>query len=141
MLNRLVARYPNRIVLALNSRSQLCGNPFDDIQGLEAALEFLATTFWDARLGDLSGIDLDAGLRRDAPGFSYTPHQSKRTMGVHPDDYYAHWEGRKYELKAHLGKGKSHDPRHCVRIAFAVDRERDRIVIGYFGQHQRTRAS
>ena len=141
VVNRVVERYPTRLILALNNSSRLSASTFEDLEGLQCALEFLATTFLDSRLGSNSIVDLDSELRKVAPGFFYNPHQSKRTMGRHPEDYLTHWEGRPYELTAHLGKGTSHDPRRCVRIGFAVDRERTCVVIGYLGRHQRTKLS
>ena len=38
----------------------------------------------------------------------------------------------------HLGKGASFDPKSTIRIGFAWDDERRRVVVGYVGRHQRT---
>jgi len=141
VVRSVVASHPERLVLALNSRSQLRGYPFEDLEALGSALTFLATTYWEARFAGRSCPDLKGELQRTATGFSYQPHQSDGTTGRYPEDYVTTWEGREYPLTRHVGKGTARDRRRCVRIAFAVDDEREVIVLGYFGQHQRTTAT
>lgn len=133
-----VAASSGRLALALNSRSELDRYPFEDEVGLRAAFRWLRTTYWEARLGARSEPDLDGTLRDTAPGFWYRPHQSEATKGRYPEYYEAAWEGRGYDLDAHLGRGASRDPRRSIRVGFAVDEERRAVVIGYIGQHQKT---
>lgn len=33
------------------------------------------------------------------------------------------------------------DARHCIRIAFTWDSDRQRVLLGYLGQHQETSSS
>lgn len=136
-----VARHPDRLVLALNNRSDLSGSLFEDLDALESVMDFLATTYWEARFRDRRLPDPDQALRRVASGFFYRSHQGSSTVGRYSDYYRSSWNGTEYELGIHVGKGTSRDPRHSVRIGLAVDAEREVIVIGYFGQHQKTTSS
>jgi len=141
VVKRVVGEFGNRLVLSPNNRSELNDSPYEDLDGLEAAVRFLATTYWDARFGEHEEPDLDAALRAVAPGFSYRPHQSPSTMGNYAADYETLWEGRRYSLRYHLARGTSRDARRTIRIGFAVDEERQVVVLGFIGQHQRTRQS
>lgn len=133
-------RYPDRLDLALNSRSSLEGNPFEDPEAVRRALACLATTYADARRGTISEPNLDEAFLA-ASGFRYSPHQSSTTMGRFPNHYRTVWRDRTVPLEEHLKKGTSRDPRHTIRIAFFYDEECGRVVIGYIGLHQRNTVS
>lgn len=139
VVNAEVPKHPS-LVLALNSRSELQDNPFEDVESVRKALEFLGTIYADARAGRKSCPDLPGECKR-ACGFEYAPHQSETTMGMYANYYQTTWEGRAYTLSAHLGTGNNKDPRYTLRLAFAWDEQREKIIIGYVGQHQRTRAT
>jgi len=113
---------------------------FEDAESAYDALKWLATTFVDAKRGEERCPNLGLSCRR-ASGFGYSANQSDRTMGEYPDDYYLTWKGERHALQRHLGKGSSKDPRETIRIAFFYDGEGGEVVIGYIGQHQRTRAT
>ncbi|HEX7051392.1 MAG TPA: hypothetical protein VF188_14390 [Longimicrobiales bacterium] len=135
-----LARYGDRITLALNSQAELDDNPFEDAESVRRALQCLATTYHDARTGIAPCPDLDAAFLNDS-GFHYCPHQSPVTMGRYANYYQTQWEGESVPLEEHLRKGTSRDPRRALRIAFHFDARRKRIIVGYIGQHQRTAAS
>lgn len=113
---------------------------FEDAESAYDALKWLATTFVDAKRGEERCPNLDLSCRRNS-GFGYNAHQSDRTMGEYPDDYHLRWNGEGRALKRHLGKGSSKDPRETLRIAFFYDEEQQEAIVGYVGQHQRTRAT
>ena len=136
-----VARnHPEALVFAFNSASTGMDCPFEDAVAVRSALEFLATTYRDARSGRASCPDLDLELRQRC-GFFYRPHQSSVTMGRFSESYTAVHEGRRYELREHIGKGTGRDGRHSIRIAFTYLEDEDRVLIGFLGQHQRTTAT
>lgn len=135
-----LSRYPNRLVLALNSASTMKGSRYEDGEGVRKALRTLATAYYDARMGRRPGGDLRNLFLREA-GFTYMGKQSEVTIGQYSAQYETTWMGKVIQLHEHIGKGTAHDPRHTIRIAFHFDREHEVIVIGYVGQHQRTRAT
>lgn len=139
-VGRVETEFPDEIAFALNGRSEVRGNPFGEPGRLYAALRFLATTYRDARLGLAPCPDLDAECRRQS-GFWYRPHQSDTAVGMFADDYQTLWRGRTLTLRSHLGKGISKDPRYTIRVAFDFDEERKVVVVGFLGQHQRTRST
>ena len=126
------------LAFPLNSRSEVKTNPFEDPAAVYRALRFLATTYRDSRAGRITVADLDVESRQQC-GFRYAPHQSDATIGMFPEYYRATWGGREVLLEHHLAKGQDHDPRHTLRIGFHWEPESEQIVVGYIGQHQRTR--
>jgi hypothetical protein len=62
-------------------------------------------------------------------------------MGMYASDYEVIYEGCKVKLKEHVGFGTSTEPRHTIRIAFFFDETKQKVVVGYIGQHQATRKS
>jgi hypothetical protein len=140
VVERIEAEFKGRIVFALNGRSQVDDNPFEDTEGLYETLRFLGTTYLLARRGQEPCADLGLACR-EAAGFSYEPHQSDITIGMYKDYYTTKWKSKTLKLKNHVGKGSSKDARYCIRVAFEFD-ETDRVVvIGFLGQHQKTGAT
>ena len=139
-VRRIEKEFPTGIAFALNSSSEVRNNPFEEPERLLAALKFLATTYRQAKLGEAECPDLNTECRRQS-GFWYSPHQSDMTVGMYAEDYQATWQGRRLTLHGHLSKGQNKDARHTIRVGFDFDAERGVVVVGYIGQHQRTRAT
>ena len=109
----------------------------------EQVLKFfgwLSETYVPSRRGEARVNDLTKSCLDDT-GFTYVSSQSEKTMGEFPGDYMVTHEGVKYELREHVGKGVSHDGRNTVRIAFDYADKLGKAVVGFIGQHQRTRVS
>lgn len=138
-LQQVAQMFPERLEVHANSSSDE-HTPFEDVESLAKALRFLATTYVDARSGKRSCNDLDAAVRTTS-GFFYKAGQSEITMGQFKNEYEATWNGRKIKLEEHIGKGTGRDPRRSIRLGFYYDRESQKVVIGYVGQHQTTGAS
>ena len=68
----------------------------------------------------------------------YKTSQHETTMTQFREAYTTRVNGRVIWLGEHIGKGNSFDPRRTIRIAFDWDRQLQKVVIGYIGQHQRT---
>ena len=131
-------RFREQITFSLNAKSD-AAIPFDKPQQVYDALEWLATEFYSARCGESSVPDLDFSLKQVC-GWRYTPVQSVTTMGMYREYYETTVNGRKRKLEEHIGTGNGY-PRGTIRVAFFWDAERRRVVIGYIGRHQRTRAT
>jgi hypothetical protein len=139
VVQRIEQEFKDHIVFALNRRSQVDDNPFEDTENLYEALRFLGTTYLQAREGHEPCADLGVACR-EASGFFYEPHQSDITIGMYKDYYMTKWKGKTIKLKSHVGKGSSKDPRYCIRVAFEFDESERVVVVGFLGQHQRTGA-
>jgi hypothetical protein len=124
----------------LEGRIEKTANLFEEPELLYAALKWLATTYRDAKVGVESCSDLDKSCR-EACQFRYAAHQSDITMGMFASDYEVTYRGSKYKLREHIGYGTSTEPRHTVRIGFFFDEKKQKVVIGFIGQHQTTRQS
>ena len=62
-------------------------------------------------------------------------------MGMYKEWYVTKVDGETRRLREHVGKGNSKDARHTIRIGFDWDKERQAVVIGFIGRHQRTTAT
>lgn len=132
--------FPDRLAIALNSKSEK-RNLFQKPQEVFDALAWLATDYHHRRANPGGSPDFDKLLKEACPGWSYKASQTEITREQFEQWYTTSWEGKTYDLSPHLGKGTSHDPQNTIRIAFAWDDERRRVVVGFIGMHQRNRKS
>lgn len=131
--------FEDRLLFALNSKSEK--NPsFEDTTSVWKAFEWLATEYYDSRCNGFDGVDGFDEASREACGLWYKPKQSDTAKGKYPDHYTTKVNGTTYWLDEHIGRG-SGDPRTMIRIAFAWDKDRRIVVVGYIGRHQRTDAT
>lgn len=136
-VEKICSKYADRFVRAFNSKSEHDESSYGDINELVKAMEWLATTYYNAKTGAKSCVDLDRSLRETVPGWSYSPHQSDKSTGQWPEWYQCTWNKKKYDITEHMRHGTGSDPRTTIRVAFAWDREKKKMVLGYIGQHQR----
>lgn len=136
IIDQIERELPNEIAFALNSSSYVNDNPFEDSDGFERALRFLATTYRDAMMGTTHCPDLRTSCVHSS-GFTYMPHQSMTAKGKYPHEYKAVYQGRTVWLDKHLRKGTSKEARYSMRIAFEYIKEEQKVIIGYIGPHQR----
>ena len=132
--------FPNRLVVALNSKSDK-NSPFRKPQEVFDALAWLATVYYQRRVNPGRPAHFDTLLKESCSGWSYKPRQRNTAKGQFEEWYAAAVDGRTYQLDEHIGKGNTFDPQNTIRIAFAWDEERRLVVIGYVGLHQRNRRS
>ena len=128
-------RFPRQLVFRLNSESWVNGNPYEDPQAVTDALEWLATTYVPARLGELDFSGLNESLYR-ACRWKYSNNQHDRSFFQNEGRYRMLVNGKAYYLNETIGRGAGQDPVNTIRIAFYWDRHRERVVIGYIGQHE-----
>ena len=134
------ASFAHRLVIAANSESNIEESQFKWPDKVLNALEWLATTYYDSRSGQLTVTDLDASCREHCDMW-YKASQGETTMIAYPNSYTTVVDGEQIWLEEHIGKGNSFDPRRTIRIAFNWDKTRQQVIVGYIGRHQRTRAS
>lgn len=128
-----------RLVFALNSRSEVDQNAFDDPEDFFKALSWLANEYFDSKMGLRPGKPLRDSIKEVLPDWFYSGGQSDQTMSQFENWYHCQFEGRKWELGEHIGTGTSKDARRTIRIAFTWDKNGKRVIIGFIGQHQRNR--
>ena len=133
--------FPDRLAIALNSKSDNKRSQFQKPQEVFDALAWLATAYHQRRGNPGGSPDFDKLLKESCPGWSYKSSQTEITREQFEEWYTTIWEGRRYDLSPHLGKGISYDPQNTIRIAFDWDDDRKRVVVGYIGMHQRNRKS
>lgn len=133
-------KYADELLFQPNSKSEIEENPFKKPAKVMAALEWLATTYYRSKLGEVSVPDLNWSIKK-ACGWRYTGNQNENTMKQYKPWYTTSLEGKIYWLKTHVGTGSNKDSRYTIRIAFDWDSVRKVVVIGYIGQHQQTSAT
>ena len=127
--------YPNRLIFRLGAESWVDGNPYEDHQSVSDALEWLAATYYSVRQGEFDHTQLNESLYR-ACRWKYSSSQLDRSFFQSEGHYRMLVNGRAYFLNETIGKGVGEDPVNAIRIAFYWDRQRERVVIGYIGQHK-----
>lgn len=133
-------RYPGQLLFQLNAESNADESSFKWPEQVWNALRWLATDYFTSHLGRNPIGDMDEACR-SACGMWYKTSQHENTMTQFRDSYSTWVDGRRIWLGEHIGKGNSFDPRRTIRIAFDWDRQLQKVVIGYIGQHQRTSAA
>ena len=130
--------FPDRLLFRTNSKSVVRENSFEKPKDVWSALEWLATTYHSAKMGELSERpDFDLSIR-EACGWWYKSDQHETTRNKYRDWYTTRVNGDRRWLLEHIGTGASKDARHTIRIAFDWDKDEKMVVVGYIGQHQRT---
>ncbi len=133
-------RYPGQLLFELNADSDAEESVFKWPDQVWNALRWLATDYFTSHLGDHPIPNIDEACRQ-ACGMWYKTGQHETTMTQFRESYTTRVNGRAIWLGEHIGKGNSFDPRRTIRIAFDWDRQLQKVVIGYIGQHQRTAAT
>ncbi len=133
--------FPDRLEIALNSASK-ADNSYKRPAKVFDALQWLATEYYDLRANP-PGADpeYDRRLKESCNGWSFSNRQSDTAKNMFPGDYKARANGKSYTLDAHIGEGTKGNPQNMIRIAFAWDDVIEKVIVGYIGPHQRTKAS
>ena len=134
------ARYGDRLLLHFNNKSDLDYN-YNRPKEIWDALEWLATTYHSRQTGKVRVRDLNESIRNVCSGWKYIPDQSDITFNMYREWYTTIVDGVTHELREHIGRWASRQTNNLIRIAFAWDDESQRVVVGYIGRHQRSRAS
>ncbi len=124
-------QFGDELLISLNSKSST-RSPFQRPQEVFDALAWLATAY---------RRDPEASIGDACPGWFFRRKQSDSTMGMFREWYETRVAGNRYDLTSHVGKGSSFDPKTTIRIGFAWDGENDRVIVGFIGQHQKSRQS
>ena len=133
-------RFDDELIFQLNGKSRVEDNPFKHPKAVWDALQWLATTYYEARMKEISLKNPDLSIRK-ACKWWYKGHQSDITMNKYEDWYTTRVGNKIHWLKKHIGTGSSKDARYTIRVAFDWDKSEERVVIGFIGQHQQTDAT
>ena len=130
--------FPDRLVFALNSKSDR-NSQFQRPKEVFDALAWLATVYHERRTRPGTRPDFDMLLRESCSSWSFKTGQTEVTTEQFDEWYTTTVDAKRYDLGPHLGKGNSRDPKSTIRIAFAWDEDRQQVIVGYIGRHQRNR--
>ena len=133
-------RFDDELLFQLNGKSRVEDNPFKHPKAVWDALQWLATTYYGARMGERSLTNPDVSIRKVCKWW-YKGHQSDITMNKYEDWYTTKVGNKIYWLHKHIGTGSNKDARYTIRVAFDWDKSEERVVIGFIGQHQQTDAT
>ena len=133
-------RYSDQLLFQLNAASDARNSDFTRPDRVWRALRWLATDYFSSHLGQTPIGNMNEACRL-ACDMWYKTSQHETTMTQFPNAYSTRIDGRLIWLREHIGRGTGFDPRYTIRIAFDWDRQLQKVVIGYIGQHQRTAAT
>lgn len=128
-----------RVQLSNRALKALKEAVYGDIELVGKALEFLASEYYDMKLGIGSKETYDAKLEKlylkDEPAISDV------SAGEQGDEYYIMHNGQRKKFDKHLTKGDGRDPRKCLRIYYFWDNETGMVVVGSLPYHLNIRSS
>ena len=101
-------RFKGQLTFAPNSESEIEGNPFIRPEKVWEALQWLATTYYKSKMGQLRVTNFDQSVK-EACGWWYKGDQGETTMTRYRNSYTTHAHGRTYQLAEHIGKGTNFD--------------------------------
>ncbi|MDR3548233.1 MAG: OmpH family outer membrane protein [Candidatus Pacebacteria bacterium] len=134
-------KFGTAIIFSLNNKSDGNGSLFQPAEEVFHGFKWLAEVYVPSRLGIKRSSNLDLNIREKIPGWGYSAKQSDQTRGRYEEWYECRWEGKKYKIEEHIGCGTNTRPEETIRIAFAWDKDRKKVIIGFIGQHQRNTKS
>ncbi len=133
-------RFKKELTFAPNSASNIESNPYNRPEKVWDALQWLATTYYKSKMGQLRITNFDQSIK-EACGWWYKGDQGETTLSRYKKSYTAIAYGKTYWLAEHIGKGTNFDARYTIRIAFDWDDDLRQVIVGYIGRHQQTDAS
>jgi hypothetical protein len=132
------AKLSSQLAFALNNKSDR-NTPYGWPQEVGSGLQWLATTYRDAKLGIRRCMDLDRSIKEGCEAsWFWKGGQSEITVTSFSNWYECTYQGQRHEVREHIGTGKSKRPEETIRIAFKWLESEEKVLIGYIGQHQRT---
>ena len=138
-VQRAKSMFKNRLTFCLNSKSEVDKCAFEEPEDLLAALAWLANVYYDSKAGIKCGTPLRQSIKESLSDWFYSGGQSEQTIGEFKEWYHCQLNGRKWELGEHIGTGTSKDARQTIRVGFTWDKDGKQVIIGFIGQHQRSR--
>ena len=138
-IDRWAAQNAERIVILPRAISATKDSIYDAPEVLYQALELLASSYTQWRLGIIDRSAFDEQARNI--GVELRRSVSPAAASAHGDQYFVRWAGAKHFLDQHLTKGVSRDPRYCLRIYFFFDEIAGRVVVGSMPNHLDTGAT
>ncbi|MCX6774368.1 MAG: ankyrin repeat domain-containing protein [Candidatus Micrarchaeota archaeon] len=108
---------------------------FEDTRSVYNALEWLATDYIKMEKGNKK--DIEASCLKKC-GMQYRGDQNEKDIKMYYEDYHVTYEGKEYTLGKHLRKGTGSEDRYKIRIGFAYDSEKNKVIVGTIMPHPRT---
>ena len=99
-------------------------------------LSYMAKTLYDLKFNTESSGDIGKKFS-ETTGYEYSKTEgpkTKKDRKLSRLRKITH-DGKDYEIWPHIGKGNDTSGKKCVRIHFAYDNEKRKILIGYVGSH------
>ncbi len=132
---------PDKLLIAFNAASDE-DTPYQRPREVFDALMWLATDYYDLRVNPPGAEpEYDRRLKEACNGWSFSAKQSDTAKNMFPAEYKTTVNGKTYTLDPHIGEGSKGDPQIMIRIGFAWDDDIHKVIVGYIGLHQRTKAS
>ena len=131
--------YHAQIYLHPRAVKALKGAEFEDVKLVYQAVQLLAEFYYNKRIGLVTEDDYQKELLK--LHLKDDKATSLMSAGEQGDEYYVTIGEKKHLLERHLSNGISRDRRHCLRIYYYWDEDRNQVVIGSLPAHLNIRSS
>ncbi|MFK4705624.1 hypothetical protein ABIC83_002463 [Roseateles asaccharophilus] len=129
------AENADRVIVLKRAISAAKKSVYEDEEFVFQALDLLATTYRDVKLGLVDRMAYKTACEKLGVDFGGSIDVQQA------DDYFFNWNGRRRFLDQHLGKGIARDPRYCFRAYFTWDEDEAKVIIGWVPSHLPTRST
>jgi len=106
---------------------------YSDITLLCRAIELLAMSYRDMRKQIIDSNKFNRECQEI--GVEEAASISEVGAGMHKEEYFCHYKGKRTMMDRHLKKGSSRNPQYCLRIYFFWDDDNGIVVIGHLPTH------
>lgn len=134
-LGSWAAANADRVIVLKRALHAAKKSPFEDGEFFFAALDILANTYRDVKLGQVDRMSFKDAC--DRIGLDYGGSIAEAPG----EEYFFNWGGRRVFLDQHIGRGISRDPRYCFRAYFTWDADEGKVIIGWTPGHLATRTT
>lgn len=136
---------PQKLVLSTKAKQSIKDAQFSDVALVYKSLLLYANEYRSMRMRTRDDVQAKhaykAKLRELGLEDCGRPISPAR-RGEQGDEYFTRFNGVKYELEHHIGKGRgSMDPLTCLRIYTVWDSENNRVIVGSLPGHLDLRIS
>jgi len=133
-LDGWVGRYlGDRVVLLPRAARAAKKAEFQDIVLVAQALLLLGNEYRQLRMGTGNREGFEAAA--DRLGIALSGSGSEASLMQWREEYEVTWGRTKRFLDMHLKRGKSREPKNCLRIYFFWDEDSQQVVVGHLPSH------
>ena len=127
-------RHADVVLFTKSCERSMGRSVFEDLNAFEAILNVIVNGFYRMYADKSVSLKQVEAMLAVVPA-SYAGDMSDITKGKFESNYTRLYDGQKVDISRHIKLGRTHDPRHTLRLHFHWDARAAKIVIHHAGEH------